>query len=360
MLCFFFLLISFPLAIHSHGNMMMPTTWMDPGGRIGLRNQKNCVGTFSSCLWFTNYTFISGKPTLDHSLWTYPKMFLHNEPVFSPHDLDYTGSTKQQLTKTEEDSLLKTKTNEIPPLKDYFYNHPWRSPGSAKVHSPCGVLGGNPAGCPATAPYGEGNICPGGGFGYGPRAEEFPFRDVVTTKWRAGAVVEVGWGINANHGGGYSYRLCKLPKGGKKFLTEECFQETPLRFVGDLQWVQYGDNRSTRIGFKANRTREGTFPSGSEWTKNPIPACAGGWGGFLDKDPDCREGTQFDPPAPGLKGFGAHIYSPGQYDFNYTIIDQVEVPAGIKQGQYVLSFRWDCEQTPQVWTACADIKIKKK
>ena len=26
------------------------------------------------------------------------------------------------------------------------------------------------------APPGEGGNCPGGGFGYGPRAEEFPFR----------------------------------------------------------------------------------------------------------------------------------------------------------------------------------------
>merc|ERR1719233_1665849 len=195
MLYFILLVFSFPLAIHGHGNMMLPTTWMDPGGKIGLRNQMNCGGAFSSCLWFTNYTFIPGKPSLDPSLWTYSKIRLHDEPVFNPHDLDYTGC-KHPVTKIKEGP--EVTNNDIPPLKDYFYNHPWRSPGSAKVHSPCGVLGGNPTGCPANAPYGEGNICPGGGFGYGPRAEEFPFRDVVTTKWRAGAVVEVGWGKNYN------------------------------------------------------------------------------------------------------------------------------------------------------------------
>ena len=36
---------------------------------------------------------------------------------------------------------------------------------------------------------------------------------------------KVGWGILANHGGGYSYRLCRV---GEQ-LTEECFQKTPLR-----------------------------------------------------------------------------------------------------------------------------------
>ena len=24
-------------------------------------------------------------------------------------------------------------------------------------------------------------------------------------------------------------------------------------------------------------------------------------------------------------------------------------------GEYVLSFRWDCEQTPQIWAGCSDI-----
>ena len=49
----------------------------------------------------------------------------------------------------------------------------------------------------------------------------------VTTEWVAGGVAEVGWGIIANHGGGYSYRLCRREEGGA--LTEECFQRMPLR-----------------------------------------------------------------------------------------------------------------------------------
>ena len=36
--------------------------------------------------------------------------------------------------------------------------------------------------------------------------------------------MEAAWGIIANHGGGYSYRLCKVPAEGMSGITEECFQ----------------------------------------------------------------------------------------------------------------------------------------
>jgi hypothetical protein len=98
----------------------------------------------------------------------------------------------------------------------------------------------------------------------------------------------------------------------------------------------------------AFRMMVGSFPVGSEWTKNPIRACAGGWGGGLDKDKDCKEETQVDPPAPGLKGFGTHIHNPGVIDFHFSIIDHVQVPADLMPGDYVLS----------CWSACSSIKIK--
>ena len=37
--------------------------------------------------------------------------------------------------------------------------------------------------------------------------------------------------------------------------------------------------------------------------------------------------------------------------------DLVEVPETLEPGEYVLSFRWDSQQTPQVWNSCANIKI---
>ena len=78
--------------------------------------------------------------------------------------------------------------------------------------------------------------------------------------------------MGANHAGGYSYRLCKMPHGGAAHLTEECFQQTPLQFVGEEQWVVYGKDlhEEKRTEIVANRTSVGTFPSGSTWTANPL------------------------------------------------------------------------------------------
>ena len=47
-----------------------------------------------------------------------------------------------------------------------------------------------------------------------------------------GSTQEVAWLMDANHGGGYSYRLCKIPPEGRSGLTEECFQEGHLAFAG--------------------------------------------------------------------------------------------------------------------------------
>ena len=179
---------------------------MSPSGQCAAGYEGAGVG---ACSWFTNYTFISGEPTLPEEMrsWT--------DIVIGGFHVDY------------------TKTN------------PWRAPGSAPIYSPCGVAGGNPQGCPV----GEGEIgdnCPGGGFAYGPDAVNVDFQvgykqqilknfiqlnlqDVQTTEWRAGGVAEVGWGIVANHGGGYSYRLCPKPTNENDVVTEDCFQQTPLK-----------------------------------------------------------------------------------------------------------------------------------
>ena len=73
--------------------------------------------------------------------------------------------------------------------------------------------------------------------------------------------------MEANHGGGYSYRLCKIPDEGKSGLTEECFQKTPLFFASNEQWVQTGYDTDSRIYFTANRTTTGTVPPGKNLMK---------------------------------------------------------------------------------------------
>ena len=40
-----------------------------------------------------------------------------------------------------------------------------------------------------------------------------------------------------------------------------------------------------------------------------------------------------------------------------AIVDHVVVPK-LPAGDYVLGFRWDCEETAQVWSSCADVTIK--
>jgi len=322
-----------PASVLSHGNMVVPYTWQDTAGLVGMTAGATClpglgltnvapgvrVGT--SCMWFNNYTRIPGEPTLDPAMRTF--WFYSDEGV------------------------------EV----DVYTNRPWRAPGTAPLHSPCGVAGGNPDGCPVGAPPGEDTFdCFGVGYSYGPRAETVEFPAVVTTEWTRGDVAEVAWGIVANHGGGYSYRLCKVPEDvGVAGITEEVCQKGVLEFASDMQWVQYGRDENTRVAFPANRTREGTTPPGSQWTRNPIPACRSVFGGAYDQTPDCPRGTQFPPPAEGLFGYGMTLQGGGT--FKFSIVDEVIVPDHLEPGRYVLSFRWDCEMTTQVWSSCANILL---
>lgn len=254
---------------------------------------------------------------------------------------------------------------DIPVLGDVFKHNPWRAPGFAPVESPCGLAGGG---------YGKPDI-PNGGIPPSGLKRGFDGRNLSKAQspleWHAGSVQEVSWNFVANHGGGYAYRLCPADSE----LTEECFQDHHLEFVGDQSWLEYGkrsDNNRTAIN--ASRISTGTNPKGSQWTRNPIPACSGAFGGS-EHSPGCDK-PQFEPPIPGLYGFGLgrcniigkhwnpldgicgseefhHVLS----KFKFNIVDKVKVPQSLKPGDYVLSWRWDCDQTAQVWASCADIKI---
>jgi hypothetical protein len=41
----------------------------------------------------------------------------------------------------------------------------------------------------------------------------------------------------------------------------------------------------------------------------------------------------------------------------YSIVDRVVVPSNIQVGDYLLSWRWDSEQSPQIWQNCADVLV---
>lgn len=200
----------------------------------------------------------------------------------------------------------------------------------------------------------------------------------TTTTWARGSSVEVAWAISANHGGGYNYRLCKADGN----VTEECFLQNSLRFAGDDSWVVYPDGR--KVAFKTEKTTEGTYPSGSEWARGPVPACymcnayekcgaplpptpgpnaSSVWNTQVDcyaacdgstsskASGSCPEGTpQFPEALPGISGFGKKVWE-------WSIMDKVVIPKDLEVGEYLLSWRWDCEESTQVWENCADITI---
>lgn len=329
--------------VAGHFTMVWPPNWHDEwalvAGTWGKQCNAGCTGRHApgevepaqacSCEWYTNWTFVK-TPTIPQ-----------DSPLRTYQDTDAEGKPIGDWTCKANGGC-----------------RPWRAPGQAPVSSPCGVDGGNAQGCPAGNPSPSG--CAGGGYGYGPDARKVKFNGVVTTRWKAGAIVTPHWAITANHGGGYSYRLCPKPADGKEFLTEECFQKIVLNATGDHQ-ARF-PNKTTQT-FPAMRTTTGTFPPGSQWTRNPIPACKGPYGGSDAGGGTCT-GYQFPPPlgpdaVPNeMGGFGNHGGNPRDV-FMWHVADQVQVPADLAAGPYVLSLRWDCEQTPQVWFTCADIEITR-
>ena len=255
---------------------------------------------------------------------------------------------------------------------------PWRAPGTAgagnPAFDPCGVNSGDKTGATPTATGFDEVGMPGTRLpapaGASPAA------------WRAGGVVEVEWAIYANHAGGYSYRLCKKrAESGFAGVTEACFQATPLAFADNRTTVRYYDGSRPDFDIAATTTAEGTFPAGSQWRKNPIPMCNCDQGAYCkdsvkaDKEYrpyaatylhdgqdtsawGCPTGLMFESAWDEGYGDGSH----GNVDYGYfpwTLVDRVKIPDALEPGEYVVSWRWDCEQTPQVWNSCADVTVER-
>mmetsp|Transcript_83229 Transcript_83229/g.165229 ORF Transcript_83229/g.165229 Transcript_83229/m.165229 type:complete len:384 (+) Transcript_83229:34-1185(+) len=251
---------------------------------------------------------------------------------------------------------------------DTYRLNPWRAPGRAPVSDACGMAGGTTrahAG-PGVAIFSDSKFAKMGDLG-SEVLRPYPSGAI----WSAGTAVEVSWGIRYNHGGGYQYRLC--PANEK--LTEECFMKTPLKFVQTKQVLQW--KNGTRFPINGTFVNEGTWPVGSTWAMNPIPRIdfdshsSGQPAGFAGcsfvhgapTGPSCR---QFNPPCPWDEGWYSQpgrqhsVDVEGACSGDWTggvIIDQVVIPADLAPGQYVLGWRWDCEETSQVWASCADVTV---
>ena len=95
---------------------------------------------------------------------------------------------------------------------DVYVTSPWRAPGSAPVFgSGCGVAGGS-----------KDMYLNGGSIkGYTQGMDGLQLPKVGKPEvWKRGDTVEIAWAVTANHGGGYSYRVC--PADG--VVNEACFQ----------------------------------------------------------------------------------------------------------------------------------------
>ena len=173
----------------------------------------------------------------------------------------------QSLNATICDPKLRTVNTHAKcgAADDYFYFSPWRRPGSAPVLDACGTAGGRIPGQGAGgfgAVYQNTTHAKQGDLG----SRVLPHTPSGTT-WKAGSTVEVAWTLQANHGGGYSYRLCPLESN----LTEACFQKTPLDFEGSQSWFRWGGVGGKTHYFDRRVVTSGTTPEGSMWAKNPVP-----------------------------------------------------------------------------------------
>jgi len=265
--------------------------------------------------------------------------------------------------------------------EDSYQYNPWRAPGYAPVADPCGRAGGKgkkqKIGGDST--FVDNKFAQMGDYG-----SKLP-PSVNKTQWVAGTYVEVAWGPLYNHGGGYQYRLCPV----EEALTEECFQRTPLQFDRTKQTLVWttkavpGADHTTPPVPAGGTLRfpvpapvfvdEGTWPVGSTWARDPIPRAQDGRAGLFnasncpgptaDSAPGC---VAFPPPCPwdhGIlkcEGLDCHGTTMGPCSSDWVVglvSDMVLIPKDLKPGNYVLSWRWDCEETAQVWGNCADVAI---
>ena len=272
-------------------------------------------------------------------------------------------------------------------VNDSYRFNPWRAPGSAPVVDPCGQAGGK---FQQTRMGGDstfskvdvdGKIYQMGDLG----SKVLPATDLTT--WKVGSTPRVAWGMRFNHGGGYQYRLCPLEKWP---CTEQDFQQMPLDFVRGSQAMMWNNGTLYPIPHAAKYVDDSVcpvVPKGSTWARSPVPRIHTDTVGmaFVGKcvPPQNPGGTfkedcqMFPTPCPELEHAtpankmmgewygGSNGLSPSQggpknqtaFDGNShegwcsgdwtlgMISDEVVIPKDIKPGKYVMSWRWDCEET---------------
>jgi len=296
-----------------------PTGQLETGGLSGENGQ--------ACYWFSNGCSI-GCPKCDGKT---------RGPSIHTDKMDTCGLN---FTATVCDPSKRTVNTgaKCGSPEDKYYFSPWRAPGSSPVFDACGIAGGTNTWGHHGAQYRKTEKAKQGDFG-----SSLPNLPSGTV-WKSGTEVNVSWAITANHGGGYQYRLC--PSSSE--LTEECFQKIPLPFTG-LQSFLWADG--TQVFFPGTYVTEGTVPKGSAWAMNPIP-----------RNDTSNSGQSFPPRCEEVPDCGSTLVNSkclcsGMWGpYGLQIIDTLQVPH-LPPGDYVLGWRWDCEESTQVWSSCSDITI---
>jgi len=359
---------------HGHGGMINPAPRNAAGQKVWSTSNKcgssspystagyypgeycgvGCVG--DSCLWYQIGCFVGCGTCSMTGKDLYP----------TQQDFDKAGHCKPIAATNNNKATIGYNRDGLSSHGDWSKVNPWRAPGTTgrgnPAFNPCGISSGA-IGYPDP---------PATGTQQGMNGTDLP-ATADPQVWKRGSVQDVEWGLYANHAGGYAYRLCK--KGPNGEITEEACQEGHLAFVGEKTTVKYYDGSRDPFQIDATTLSNGTFPSGSQWRLNPIPMCNCDLGqscyaGKGDQNAPysethlrpgqtaerCPTGLMF--PTKWDDGHGAGSYGKSFGGFPFTMIDQVKVPEDMAAGEYVLSWRWDCEQTPQVWNSCSDIRVK--
>ena len=142
----------------------------------------------------------------------------------------------------------------------------------------------------------------------------------------------------ADHGGLYSYRLCQDDELVAKFINT---QYTPTS--SDMSAME-------------------------KCFQNGVLRCGGVPGQLCPVHPDC-ENTGWGCESANATWFNCGPKDNGRCEARSVgkcfthgadgsiLRDQVKLPANYKSNHTLLGFRWDCEDTPQLWLHCSDIQI---
>merc|ERR1712066_849744 len=293
---FLLLLCILPLA-SGHGGMMWPPSWWD-GQKVPLEEINTWTGDVPSDPPVKDPA--SGRLMVDIKSWLTDQVYLEG-----------IGWKKYQ-----------NKGNVTNPecINKCAWDKPsWASPGHAKsLGGGCGIFGGNPDGCDEDDTRPPGSECVGRSvFSGGSSALDLDFPDAANTEMEVGSWQDVAWLSNGAHFGGYTYRLCKLPPGGKKDITEECFARNVLKFATNYTMVRWGGKPGEWRKVEQNDLTQGTNPPGSAWR---------------------------------------HMGKITHHNSFYLRKDTVIIPDDLPEGDYVMGFRWDTED-PQIWVSCANVRL---